>query len=329
MTSKLKYNPLLKLNLQEENEGEEITVDQTLDPDSSNPIANSAVANEFNTIIQRIDNYQDVDVTDIAGFESAVVLGATGSVRIHLRSDITLTSDVSYNLDNVQVYGHDNNINLQNYTFTVQGNTCYFYQVRFNANSNVTANSASNYSNACINLFGTSSSTRFFFEYVIFRNFLCKASDVSTNIFNVKNVSGSYPSLHLYLMFCEVMTNYVNDNINNCTAVIYHSGSLNALTCHNVDFWGNKSEANSCPNWCYAGNNVVGAAKLGWISDGSCIYNQISGALTPNMVNQYNPGMLEFNNFKSTIAGLRTMTETEFNNLQSYEPNILYFITQS
>lgn len=282
--------------------------DSSLDADSNKPVMNSAVTHEINTITQIIENFQDINVSTLQEFENAIQTGQTANVRIHLTTDITLTQSVSYNLDKIQIYGHDNKINLENYTFTIQGETAYFNAVRFNANSSVNATTAANYSNAQINIISSVISARFFFEYVIFMNFVCKSSDNSTTdyvrtFFNVQNSVGtSYPSLHLYFTFCEIMTNYTQSNINNLCAAINHTGSLHALTVHNVDFWGNNKEANSCPNWTFTGNSLSGLAKLAWISDGSAIYAVRSNSLNPSFTNQYNPSSSEFLTLKNSFT---------------------------
>ena len=136
---------------------------------------NSAVTQEINTITQIIENFQDINVANLTEFENAIQTGQTANVRIHLTTDITLTQSVTYNLDKIQIYGHDNKINLQNFTFTIEGETAFFNAVRFNANSSVNATTAANYSNAQINIISTVNSARFFFEYVIFMNFVCKS----------------------------------------------------------------------------------------------------------------------------------------------------------
>ena len=240
-------------------------------------------------------NFIDANVSTLQEFTDAAALGSSASVRIHFTQDIALTTDLTLNTDNLQIYGHDHKLNLENHTLKIIGQTCYFYQLRFNANSTVSASSASNYSSANIQLESTANSNRFFFEYCLFMNFVCKDTDSARNIINVKNISGSYPSAHLYFMFCECMTNYVNSNINTCTFCINHNGSYHALTVHQIDYWGNDKEANSTNNFAIVGNSLNGAAKLGWICDGSCTYNKtVTGVLLPNMTNIYNPSMQQF-----------------------------------
>lgn len=273
----MKYNPLLKYNLQY---------------DSAD---GGSIGGEF----------IDANVSTLQDFTEAVAKGSNASVRIYLENDITLTNNFSANFDNIQVYGHDHKINLENYTFTITGRTCYFYQLRFNANSTVTASSASNYSSANIQIESTANSNRFFFEYCLFMNFVCKNTDGARNIINIKNVSGSYPSAHLYFMFCECMTNYVNSNINTCTFCLNHNGSYHALTVHQIDYWGNDKEANSTNNFAIVGNSLSGAAKLGWICDGSCTYNKtVTGVLMPNMTNIYNPSFSDFQQLANTVSEL-------------------------
>lgn len=301
---------------------QELTPDASLDSDSNKPVMNSAVTQEINTITQIIENFQDINVSTLQEFENAIQTGQNANVRIHLTTDITLTQSVTYNLDKIQIYGHDNKINLQNFTFTIEGETAYFNAVRFNANSSVNATTAANYSNAQINIISTVNSSRYFFEYVIFMNFVCKSSDNSTTdyvktFFDVQNGAGtSYPSLHLYFTFCEIMTNYTQSNINSLCAGINHSGSLHALTVHNVDFWGNNKEANSCPNWTFTGNSLSGLAKLVWISDGSAIYAQRTNSLTPSFVNQYNPSNSEFLTLKNSFS-FQTYNDLKFNSYTS------------
>lgn len=301
---------------------QELTPDASLDSDSNKPVMNSAVTQEINTITQIIENFQDINVSNLAEFENAIQTGQTTNVRIHLTTDITLTQSVTYNLDKIQIYGHDNKINLQNFTFTIEGETAYFNAVRFNANSSVNATTAANYSNAQINIISTVNSSRYFFEYVIFMNFICKSSDNSTTdyvktFFDVRNSAGtSYPSLHLYFTFCEIMTNYTQSNINSLCAGINHSGSMHALTVHNIDFWGNNKEANSCPNWTFTGNSLSGLAKLAWISDGSAIYAQRTNSLTPSFVNQYNPSNNEFLTLKNSFT-FQTFNDVKVNSYTS------------
>ena len=298
--------------------------DSTLDANSNKPVMNSAVTTEINQITQIVENFQDINVSNLTEFENAIQTGQTANVRIHLTTDITLTQSVTYNLDKIQIYGHDNKINLENYTFTIQGETCYFNQLRFNANSSVNANTAANYSNAQINIISTANSTRYFFEYIIFLNFVCKSSDnsntdyVSTFI-DVQNGSGlTYPSLHLYFTYCEIMTNYMQSNINNLCAAVNHSGSLHALTVHIVDFWGNNKEDNSCPNWTFTGNTLSGLAKLGWISDGSAIYEQRTNSLTPSFVNQYNPSTEQFTTLQNKVDNIFALQHRTVSNSGSY-----------
>ena len=298
---------------------QDLQPDSNLDANSNKPVMNSAVTTEINQITQIVENFQDINVSNLTEFENAIQTGQTANVRIHLTTDITLTQSVTYNLDKIQIYGHDNKINLENYTFTIQGETAYFNQLRFNANSSVNANTAANYSNAQINIISTANSTRYFFEYVIFLNFVCKSSDNSNTDYvrtfvDVKNGSGlTYPSLHLYFTFCEIMTNYMQSNINNLCAAVNHSGSLHALTVHMVDFWGNNKEDNSCPNWTFIGNTLSGVAKLGWISDGSAIYAQKTNSLTPSFINQYNPSFQDFttaiNNINNNLE-YNTLTDS-------------------
>lgn len=296
--------------------------DSSLNADSNKPVMNSAVTTEINQITQIIENFQDINVSTLQEFETAIQTGQTANVRIHLTTDITLTQSVTYNLDKIQIYGHDNKINLQNFTFTIHGETAYFNAVRFNANSSVNATTAANYSNAQINIISTVNSSRYFFEYVIFMNFVCKSSDNSTTdyvrtFFDVQNGAGtSYPSLHLYFTFCEIMTNYTQSNINSLCAGINHSGSLHALTVRNVDFWGNNKEANSCPNWTFTGNSLSGFAKLAWISDGSAIYAQRTNSLTPSFVNQYNPSNNEFLTLKNSLT-FQTFNDIKVNSYTS------------
>lgn len=303
---------------------QQLQPDSTLDADSNKPVMNSAVTQEINTITQIIENFQDINVSTLQEFETAIQTGQTANVRIHLTTDITLTQSVTYNLDKIQIYGHDNKINLQNFTFTIEGETAYFNAVRFNANSSVNATTAANYSNAQINIISTVNSARFFFEYVIFMNFVCKSSDNSNTdyvktFFDVKNGAGtSYPSLHLYFTFCEIMTNYTQSNINNLCAAVNHSGSLHALTVHMVDFWGNNKEDNSCPNWTFSGNTLSGLAKLGWISDGSAIYAVRTNSLTPSYVNQYNPSLEQFINLQNKVNSIFNLQHRTVSNSASY-----------
>lgn len=300
----MKYNPLLKYNLQY---------------DSAD---GGSIGGEF----------IDANVSTLQDFTEAVAKGSNASVRIYLENDITLTNNFSANFDNIQVYGHDHKINLENYTFTITGRTCYFYQLRFNANSTVSASSASNYSTANIQIESTANSNRFFFEYCLFMNFVCKDTDSARNIINVKNISGSYPSAHLYFMFCECMTNYVNSNINTCTFCLNHNGSYHALTVHQIDYWGNDKEANSTNNFAIVGNSLSGAAKLGWICDGSCTYNKtVTGVLLPNMTNIYNPSFSDFQELANTVSELYVIhNDTQFyadSTNPNFKPILCTYIT--
>ena len=298
--------------------------DSSLDANSNKPVMNSAVTTEINQIMPIVENYQDINVSNLTEFENAIQTGQSANVRIHLTTDITLTQSVTYNLDKIQIYGHDNKINLENYTFTIHGETCYFNQMRFNANSSVNANTAANYSNAQINIISTANSTRYFFEYVIFLNFFCKSSDNSNTDYvrtfiDCQNGSGlTHPSLHLYFTYCEIMTNFMQSNINNLCAAVNHSGSLHALTVHMVDFWGNNQEDNSCPNWTFTGNTLSGLAKLGWISDGSAIYAPRTNSLSPSFVNQYNPSTEQFTSLQNKLDNIFALQHRTVSNSGSY-----------
>lgn len=313
----------------------ELAPDPTLDAESNKPVMNSAVTQSINNITQIIGNFQDINVSTLQEFEKAIQTGQTANVRIHLIADITLAEAVSYNLDKIQIYGHDHKINLENYTFTINGQTAYFYQVRFNANSAVGAYSANNYSDAQINIISTVSSARYFFEYVIFLNFVCKntdnqATDYVRTLFDVKTTAGvNSASLHLYFMFCECMTNYEQSNINNLCLAVYHSGTatadnnddpnstkLHALTVHNIDYWGNAQEANSCPNWTFSGNTLNGKKKLGWITDGSAVYATRTPSKTPSFTNQYNPSSSDFLTLKNSFT-FQTFNDLKFNSYTS------------
>ena len=137
-------------------------------------------------------------------------------------------------------------------------------------------------------------------------------------------VGTSYPSLHLYFTFCEIMTNYTQSNINNLCAAVNHSGSLHALTIHMIDFWGNNKEDNSCPNWTFTGNTLSGLAKLGWISDGSAIYAQRTNSLTPSFVNQYNPSYQEYININNNINNIYNLHSLNYRDTVYYANNNSY-----
>ena len=165
------YNPLLKEGFQKKQDiptpPPPTTVDDELSLTSTNPVQNKVITNKIGEITS---DSIDIDVSSLAEFVAAIERSAEVSVRTHLRADISLTEDLTVNLDNCQIYGHDNRIYLENHTLLIQGEYCYFYQVRFNASSLVTAQTAnqSDYFDARIKIVSTKASTRFFFEYVIF-----------------------------------------------------------------------------------------------------------------------------------------------------------------
>lgn len=319
-----KYNPLLRFNLQEEQDIPEpptVTVDDELSTSSINPVQNKVITNKINDITS---DSIDIDVTTLAEFVAAVQRSGEVSVRIHLRGDISLTEDLTVNLDNCQIYGHDNRIFLENHAFIIEGEYCYFYQVRFNASSLVTANTAnqSDYENACIKLISTAPSTRFFFEFVVFMNFICHSFDKQVSIIKVNSTSSGSPSLHTYFLYCEVMTNYLGTNlprINDCVWSIENIGSvLHCLTANIIDYWSTGYDGtnyDSTKNFNFSGNALQGFAKLAFTSDASINYAASpSGytSLTPNAVNIYNPSRSEFqalydyvhgNNFATAAQG--------------------------
>ncbi|MBO6058306.1 MAG: hypothetical protein J6T33_08140 [Bacteroidales bacterium] len=325
--AELKYNPLLKLNLQEMQDipepPEPITVDDELSPTSTNPVQNKVITNKIEEITS---DSIDIDVSTLSEFVAAVERSAEVSVRIHLRADISLAENLTVNLDNCQVYGHDNRIFLENHTFLIQGEYCYFYQVRFNASSLVTAQTAnqSDYFDARIKIVSTKASTRFFFEYVIFMNFVCHSFDKQHTIIEVDTTSSGSPSLHTYFLYCEVMTNYLGNNlprINDCVWSLENVGnSLHCITAHIIDYWGvgfDGTNYDSTKNFNFSGNTLKGFAKLGFTSDASINYAASpSGytSLTPNAVNIYNPSSTEFkalynyvhgNNFATAAQGTK------------------------
>lgn len=321
-----KYNPLLKLGLQEEQhipEPPTITVDDELSTSSTNPVQNKVITDKINDITS---DSIDIDVTTLAEFVAAVGRSAEVSVRIHLRGDISLTEDLTVNLDNCQIYGHDNRIFLENHALIIEGEYCYFYQVRFNASSLVTANTAnqSDYENACIKIISTAPSTRFFFEYVVFMNFICHSFDKQVSIIKVNSTSSGSPSLHTYFLYCEVMTNYLGNNlprINDCVWSIQNIGSvLHCLTANIIDYWSTGYDGtnyDSTKNFNFSGSALQGFAKLAFTSDASINYTAApSGytSLTPTAVNIYNPSGEEFkalynyvhgNNFATYAQGIK------------------------
>lgn len=310
------YNPLLKLGLQELQDIPEppapITIDDELSPTSTNPVQNAVITNKINDITS---DSIDIDVTTLAEFVAAVERSAEVSVRIHLRADISLVEDLTVNLDNCQIYGHDNRIYLENHTFLIQGEYCYFYQVRFNASSLVTAQTANqnDYFDARIKIVSTKASTRFFFEYVIFMNFVCHSFDKQHTIIEVDTTSSGSPSLHTYFLYCEVMTNYLGTNlprINDCVWSLENVGnSLHCITAHIIDYWGvgfDGTNYDSTKNFNFSGNSLQGFAKLGFTSDASINYaSSPSGytSLTPNAVNIYNPSSEQFNALYNYVHG--------------------------
>ena len=328
--AELKYNPLLKMGLQEMQDIPEppkpTPVDDELSPTSTNPVQNKVITNKIKEITS---DSIDIDVSTLAEFVAAVERSAEVSVRIHLRNDISLIEDLSVNLDNCQIYGHDNRIYLENHTFLIEGEYCYFYQVRFNASSLVTAQTAnqSDYFDARIKIVSTKASTRFFFEYVIFMNFVCHSFDKQHTIIEVDTTSSGSPSLHTYFLYCEVMTNYLGTNlprINDCVWSLENVGnSLHCITAHIIDYWGvgfDGTNYDSTKNFNFSGNSLKGFAKLGFTSDASINYAASpSGytSLTPNAVNIYNPSSTEFealynyvhgNNFATYAQGVKADT---------------------
>jgi hypothetical protein len=310
------YNPLIKEGFQKIQDVPEppapTTVDDELSPTSTNPVQNKVITNKIDEITS---DSIDIDVSTLAEFVAAVERSAEVSVRIHLRADISLSENLTVNLDNCQIYGHDNRIFLENHTFLIQGEYCYFYQVRFNASSLVTAQTAnqSDYFNARIKIVSTKASTRFFFEYVIFMNFVCHSFDKQHTIIEVDTTSTGSPSLHTYFLYCEVMTNYLGSNlprINDCVWSLENVGnSLHCITANIIDYWGvgfDGTNYDSTKNFNFSGNRLIGFAKLGFTSDASINYAASpSGytSLTPNAVNIYNPSSEQFNALYNYVHG--------------------------
>ncbi len=120
------YNPLLKEGFQKIQDVPEppapTTIDDELSPTSTNPVQNKVITNKIDEITS---DSIDIDVSTLAEFVAAVERSAEVSVRIHLRDNISLVEDLSVNLDNCQIYGHDNRIFLENHTFLIQGEYCY------------------------------------------------------------------------------------------------------------------------------------------------------------------------------------------------------------
>lgn len=293
------YNALLKEGLQKKTAGAFPSgVVATVDEVNSLQGVTGNVQTQLNNLHS---DSKDIDVSTLEEFNTAIAsASATNSIRVHLRANISLTSNASYNLNYVQIIGHDFTLNLNNYTFTITGQTCSFYQIRIAATLTTTAESAGDYENARIIINSNVASSRFFFEYVVFRNFINFANEVNDIIW-VSNISGASPSLHLYFMFTEVMTNYQEENINSGVWCVNNiSNRLHALTVHNIDFWGPApGENNQTLNFAFRGFSLSGAAKLAYIQDGSSVLNTtVSEALTPNFVNQYNPSFQEFNALK-------------------------------
>lgn len=336
-----KYNPLLKYNLQKETPAE-LPPEILATPDEINCLhgVTSNIQEQLNNLHS---DSKDIDVSTLEEFNAAIAsASAANSIRVHIRANISLTSNASYNLNYVQIIGHDFTLNLNNYTFTITGQTCSFYQIRIAATLTTTAESAGEYENARIIINSNVASSRFFFEYVVFRNFINYANEVN-DIFWVDNVSGASPSLHLYFMFTEVMTNYQQENINSGVWCVNNiSNRLHALTVHNIDFWGPApGENDKTLNFAFRGFSLSGAAKLAYIQDGSSVLNTtVTEALTPNYVNQYNPGFAEYQNAlaaKITNAGksaqastdaksIFVITQSEYDALTTIIPDQLYFI---
>ena len=319
----LLYNPLLRDNLQELQdipEPPEPVIDDKLSPTSTNAVQNRVITNKIDEITS---DSIDIDVSTLAELVAAVERSAQVSVRIHLRADISLAENLTVNLDNCQIYGHDNRIYLENHTFLIQGEYCYFYQVRFNASSLVTAQTAnqSDYFDARIKIVSTKASTRFFFEYVIFMNFVCHSFDKQHTIIEVDTTSTGSPSLHTYFLYCEVMTNYLGNNlprINDCVWSLENVGnSLHCITAHIIDYWGvgfDGTNYDSTKNFNFSGNSLQGFAKLGFTSDASINYAASpSGytSLTPNAVNIYNPSSEQFNSLYNYVHGNNFATYTQ------------------
>lgn len=335
------YNALLKEGLQKKTAGAFPSgVVATVDEVNSLQGVTGNVQTQLNELHS---DSKDIDVSTLEEFNAAIASASvTNSIRVHLRANISLTSNATYNLNYVQIIGHDFTLNLNNYTFTIIGQTCSFYQIRIAATLTTTAESAGEYVNARIIINSNVASGRFFFEYVVFRNFLNYANEVN-DIFWVNNISGASPSLHLYFMFTEVMTNYQEENINSGVWCVNNiSNRLHALTVHNIDFWGPApGENNQTLNFAFRGFSLSGAAKLAYIQDGSSVLTTtVSEALTPNFVNQYNPGFAEFQtalSSKITNAGksaqastdaksIYVITQAEYDALTTIIPDQLYFI---
>lgn len=317
------YNPLLKegfQKIQDVPEPPAPTVDDELSPTSTNPVQNKVITNKIDKITS---DSIDIDVSTLAEFVAAVERSAEVSVRIHLRADISLVENLTVNLDNCQIYGHDNRIYLENHTFLIQGEYCYFYQVRFNASSLVTAQTAnqSDYFDARIKIVSTKASTRFFFEYVIFMNFVCHSFDKQHTIIEVDTTSSGSPSLHTYFLYCEVMTNYLGSylpRINDCVWSLENVGnSLHCITAHIIDYWGvgfDGTNYDSTKNFNFSGNTLKGFAKLGFISDASVNYAASPSGYTsliPNAVNIYNPSSTEFKTLYNYVHGNNLATAAQ------------------
>ena len=318
-----KYNPLLKLGLQAEQDiptPPTVEVDDTLSMSSTNPVQNKVITNKINEITS---DSIDIDVTTLAEFVAAVERSADVSVRIHLRNDISLDGDLTVNLDNCEIYGHDNRIYLENHTFFIDGDFCYFNKVRFNASSLVNAYTAnqSDYQNAVIKIVSKAASTRYFFEYVIFMNFICHSFDAQVSIIKVDTTNSSSPSLHTYFLYCEVMTNHLEGDlprINDCVWSLENVGnSLHCITAHIIDYWGvgfDGTKYDSTKHFNFSGNALKGAAKLGFTSDASIEYTSApSGysSLTPNAVNIYNASYSEYKTLYNYVHGNNFATYTQ------------------
>lgn len=302
-------NPLYKEGLQKKPyipTPPTVTVDGELSTTSTNPVQNKVITSKIQEIIS---DGIDIDVTTLAEFVAAVQRATEVSVRIHLRDHISLTTDLEVNLDNCEIYGHDHQIRLENHIFTIKCATCYFSQTRFNASTGVTAHSCSNYNNALIKIISTQPSTRFVFEYAIFMNFI-NYPGVEKKIIETSTTASGTPSLHLYFMFCEVMTNYQHANISSSKWCVNNVSptSLHALTAHMIDYWSGTNPGASkwdCTNqFSFTGAFPRGSAKLAWICDGSCKYTKAaSGGIEPNAVNIYNPSYEEYTTLYDYIHG--------------------------
>jgi len=323
-------------------EGSEIT------PEELNTLkgAESNIQQQINNINTKTSVYQDIEVYNWREFLNTVALSngeypgkEAVSVRIHLRDNIyygdttvrqnSIWGDVyvdltdSVDLSNCVVNGYDHIIYLENKRLFLLGNYCCFKDVRINASSSVKAQELGSYGTAKLCITSNVSSSRFFFENVVFMNFINLPNE-RRDIVSTSNTGGVNPSIHLYFYRCVVMSNYVKDHnkiADTTTWTVYnnHNGyyisNLHCLTVTIIDYGGNKKREDVCNKFAFRGYYVEGSRKMEFTSDGSCEYDyegidddrpyrMNDTALRPNYIDVYNPSRKEFDALYDYVMSL-------------------------